>query len=40
MSSIGIIETLEYLDGKIDKKSLEDKIIQNTLKLAKDKILF
>ena len=35
MSSIGIIETLEYLDGKIDKKGLEDKIIQNTLKLAK-----
>ncbi|WP_419234093.1 tRNA (adenosine(37)-N6)-dimethylallyltransferase MiaA [Aliarcobacter cryaerophilus] len=35
MSSIGIIETLEYLDGKINKKSLEDKIIQNTLKLAK-----
>ena len=34
-SSIGIVETLEYLDGKIDKKSLEDKIIQNTLKLAK-----
>lgn len=35
MSSIGIIETLEYLDGKLDKKSLEDKIVQNTLKLAK-----
>lgn len=35
MSSIGIVETFEYLDGKIDKKSLEDKIIQNTLKLAK-----
>ena len=35
MSSIGIIETLEYLDGKIDKKRLEDKIIQNSLKLAK-----
>ena len=35
MSSIGIVETLEYLDGKLDKKSLEDKIIQNTLKLAK-----
>ena len=35
MSSIGIVETLEYLDGKIDKKRLEDKIIQNTLKLAK-----
>ncbi len=35
MCSIGIVETLEYLDGKIDKKSLEDKIIQNSLKLAK-----
>ena len=35
MSSIGIVETLEYLDGKIDKKRLEDKIIQNSLKLAK-----
>ncbi|AXK47961.1 tRNA (adenosine(37)-N6)-dimethylallyltransferase MiaA [Aliarcobacter trophiarum LMG 25534] len=35
MSSIGIIETLEYLDGKISKQELEDKIIQNTLKLAK-----
>ncbi|MGJ0322814.1 tRNA (adenosine(37)-N6)-dimethylallyltransferase MiaA [Aliarcobacter cryaerophilus] len=35
MCSIGIIETLEYLDGKLDKKSLEDKIIQNTMKLAK-----
>jgi hydroxyethylthiazole kinase len=34
MSSIGIVETLEYLDGKIDKKSLEDKIIQNTLNLS------
>ena len=28
MSSIGIIETLEYLDGKIDKKSLEDIVSQ------------
>lgn len=35
MSSIGIIETLEYLDGKISKQELEDKIIQNSLKLAK-----
>ena len=35
MSSIGIVETLEYLDGKIDKKTLEEKIIQNTMKLAK-----
>jgi len=35
MSSIGIIETLEYLDGKLTKKELEDKIAQNTAKLAK-----
>jgi tRNA dimethylallyltransferase len=35
MSSIGIIETLEYLDGKLDKKELEEKISSNTAKLAK-----
>lgn len=35
MKSIGIIETLEFLDSKIDKKTLEEKIIQNSLKLAK-----
>ncbi|MCP4969288.1 MAG: tRNA (adenosine(37)-N6)-dimethylallyltransferase MiaA [Arcobacter sp.] len=35
MSSIGIIETLEYLDGKIDKQQLEEKISLNTAKLAK-----
>ena len=35
MASIGIIETLEYLDGKIDKKLLEEKISLNTTKLAK-----
>ena len=35
MSSIGIIETLEYLDGKITKKELEEKISLNTAKLAK-----
>ncbi len=35
MSSIGIIETLEYLDGKITKQELEDKISLNTSKLAK-----
>ena len=35
MKSIGIIEVLEYLDGKIDKKQLEEKIILNTMKLAK-----
>ncbi len=35
MASIGIIETLEYLDGKINKKQLEEKIAQNSVKLAK-----
>lgn len=35
MSSIGIVETLEYLDGKLSKSALEDKIVQNTIKLAK-----
>lgn len=36
MSSIGIIETLAYLDGKIkSKQELEEKIALNTTKLAK-----
>lgn len=35
MSSIGIIETLEYLDGKLTKEQLEEKISLNTSKLAK-----
>lgn len=35
MGSIGIIETLEYLDGKISRKQLEEKIIINTSQLAK-----
>ena len=35
MSSIGIIETLEYLDGKLTKQKLEEKISANTAKLAK-----
>lgn len=35
MSSIGIIETLEYLDGKLTKQQLEEKISINTAKLAK-----
>jgi len=35
MSSIGIIETLEFLDGKLNKKQLEEKIALNTSKLAK-----
>lgn len=35
MASIGIIETLEYLDGKLSKQELEEKISVNTAKLAK-----
>ena len=35
MASIGIIETLEYLDGKLTKDQLEEKISLNTAKLAK-----
>ena len=35
MSSIGVVETLEYLDGKLSKQELEDKISLNTSKLAK-----
>ena len=35
MSSIGILETLEFLDGKLNKKQLEEKIAINTIKLAK-----
>lgn len=35
MSSIGIIETLDYLDGKLSKDELLEKISLNTAKLAK-----
>jgi tRNA dimethylallyltransferase len=35
MASIGIVETLEYIDGKLTKNELEDKISLNTIKLAK-----
>ncbi len=35
MSSIGILETLEFLDGKINKQQLEEKISINTARLAK-----
>lgn len=35
MSSIGILETLEYIDGKISKIELEEKITTNTARLAK-----
>jgi tRNA dimethylallyltransferase len=35
MKAIGIIETLDYLDGKINIKKLEESIIKNSAKLAK-----
>ncbi|MCK5110315.1 MAG: tRNA (adenosine(37)-N6)-dimethylallyltransferase MiaA [Arcobacteraceae bacterium] len=35
MNTIGICETLEYLDGKVSKKELEEKITTNTARLAK-----
>jgi len=35
MSSIGIVETLDYLDGKLSKAQLEEKIATNTAQLAK-----
>jgi len=35
MSSIGIVESLEYLDGKINKDQLEEKISIHTSQLAK-----
>ncbi len=35
MKSIGIKETLEYLDGRVDKKRFIEKIITNTARLAK-----
>ena len=35
MSSIGIVETLDYLDGKLNKKELEEQIFIHTAQLAK-----
>jgi tRNA dimethylallyltransferase len=35
MKAIGIIETLEFLDGRIDKKTLIDEITTHTAQLAK-----
>ena len=40
MSAIGIIETLDYLDGKISKLKLEEKIATNTARLAKRQATF
>ena len=35
MKSIGILEVLDYLDGKIDKAKLEEVISIHTAQLAK-----
>ena len=35
MKAIGIVETLEYLDGKISKEELQEKIATHTAQLAK-----
>ena len=35
MSSIGIVETLDYLDGKLTLQEMEEKIVINTARLAK-----
>lgn len=35
MRAIGIAETLAYLDGKMDLKMMEEKIVTNTARLAK-----
>ena len=35
MGSIGIVETLDYLDGKINKDQLEEQIYIHTSQLAK-----
>jgi tRNA dimethylallyltransferase len=40
MKSIGIKETLAYLDGIYDKKMLAEKITTNTARLAKRQTTF
>jgi tRNA dimethylallyltransferase len=40
MKSIGIKETLAYLDGIYDKKMLREKITTNTARLAKRQTTF
>lgn len=40
MASIGIVETLMYLDGRINKKQLAEKISTNTARLAKRQMTF
>jgi tRNA dimethylallyltransferase len=40
MGAIGITETLDYLDGRINKKTLKEKIATNTSRLAKRQSTF
>ena len=40
MAAIGILETLMYLDGKLNSQELEEKISINTSKLAKRQVTF
>jgi tRNA dimethylallyltransferase len=40
MKAIGIKETLDYLDGRYDKQTLEEKIATNTARLAKRQTTF
>lgn len=40
MNSIGIVETLEYLDGKISKELMAERITINTARLAKHQRTF
>jgi len=40
MKAIGIIETLSYLDGRLNKKELFEKIVTNTARLAKRQVTF
>lgn len=40
MNSIGILETLQYLDGKLTREELVNKISMNTARLAKRQVTF
>jgi tRNA dimethylallyltransferase len=40
MKAIGIKETLDYLDGRYDKVTLQEKITTNTARLAKRQMTF
>ncbi len=40
MKAIGIIEVLEYLDGRFNKEELFEKIVTNTARLAKRQVTF